>query len=133
MDALPRALAAALTASVCTDCELVWIRQVAGPRLPGVHIGYLRDGTEHAIEDDFALLALPLNRLSAIELDLPDAVRAALQGVEVADAIKITFETPVRPLRHRPGRDPAPAVAKLRHAAFSRDSASSPSTATPRP
>jgi monoamine oxidase len=62
-----------------------------------VQIGYLRDGTEHALEADFALLALPLNRLSAIELDLPDAVRAALQDVEVADAIKITFETPVRP------------------------------------
>ena len=97
MDALPRALAAALTAPVRTGCELAWIRQVAGPRLPGVRIGYLRDGTEHALEADFALLALPLNRLSAIGLDLPDTVRAALQDVEVADAVKIAFETPVRP------------------------------------
>lgn len=97
MDALARALAAALTAPVRTGCELVWIRRVAGPRLPGVRIGYLRGGTEHTFDADYALLALPLNRLNAIGLDLPDTVRAALQGVEVADAIKIAFETPVRP------------------------------------
>lgn len=97
MDALARALAAALTAPISTGCELVWIRRVAGPRHPGVRIGYLRDGTEHTLEVDYALLALPLNRLSAIEVDLPDTVRAALKDVEVADAIKIAFETPVRP------------------------------------
>ena len=96
MDALARALAAALTAPISTGCELVWIR-VAGPRHPGVRIGYLCDGTEHTLDVDCALLALPLNRLSAIDVDLPDTVRAALKDVEVADAIKIAFETPVRP------------------------------------
>ncbi len=97
MDALPRALAAALGEPVCTGCEALLVRRLDTRRPVGVRIGYRQDGREHTLDADLALLTMPLHRLAAIDLALPADLLAALPAVEVADAIKIAFETSGRP------------------------------------
>ncbi len=105
MDALPRALAAALGEPVCTGCEAVLVRRLDARRPVGVRIGYRQDGSERTLDADLALLTMPLHRLAAIDLGLPAGLRAALRAVEVADAIKIGFETSGRPALAPPGND----------------------------
>ena len=97
MDALPRALAAVLGEPVRTGCEALLVRRLDARRPVGVRIGYRQDGREHTLDADLALLTMPLHRLAAIDLALPADLRAALRAIEVADAIKIAFETSGRP------------------------------------
>jgi monoamine oxidase len=52
-----------------------------------------------------ALLTLPLHRLATLDLALPASLHAALRDVEVADAIKIAFETSGRPTQSPAGDD----------------------------
>lgn len=75
------------------------------PRHPGVRIGYLRDGTEHTLDVDYALLALPLNRLSAIDVDLPDTVRAAPRTSRWPTPSRSPLKLRFAPAEHRPGTD----------------------------
>lgn len=97
MDALPHAMATALVNPVQTGCAVHRVRRLAPPQGAGVQISYRHQGAEHTLDADAAVLALPLNRLGALHLDLPDALRAALRRVQVADAIKMAFETVSRP------------------------------------
>ena len=105
MDALPLALAAALSEPVRTGCEAVQIRRRDARRPLGVRIGYRQDGREHTLDADLALLTMPLHRLTAIDLALPADLRAALRTVEVADAIKIAFETTGHPALAPPSNE----------------------------
>lgn len=103
MDALPRALAGPLNEPVRTGCEVAWIRRLNAHRPAGVRIGYRLGDSEGTLDADCAVLALPLHRLAAIDLALPADLHAALRAIDVADAIKITFETSARPAQAPPG------------------------------
>ena len=97
MDALPHAMATALVNPVQTGCAVHRVRRLARPQGVGVQISYRQQGAEHTLDADAAVLALPLHRLGALHLNLPDALHAALRRVQVADAIKMAFETVSRP------------------------------------
>jgi monoamine oxidase len=90
---------------VRTGCEVLVVRRLDARRPLGVRIGYRQDGSEHTLDADLALLTMPLHRLAAIDLALPAPLRAALRAVEVADAIKIAFETSGRPTPAPAGDD----------------------------
>ena len=105
MDALPSALTDALHEPVRTGCEVLVVRRLDARRPLGVRIGYRQDGHELALDVDCALLTLPLHRLATLDLALPASLHAALRDVEVADAIKIAFETSGRPTQSPAGDD----------------------------
>jgi monoamine oxidase len=93
MDALPRALAQALRAPVRTATSVLGIQCTGPTGQKGVVVWARCGAATERLEADYAVLALPLGQLAALDLELPRGMQQDLQAVQTADAIKIAFET----------------------------------------
>lgn len=93
MDAFVQGIAASLRNTVTTQCHVhsvVHDGPKAGANFRVEWVGPGGDGSEHA---HAVVIAVPLNRLS--KLQLPKPVHRAIGQVEAADAIKLAFETTI--------------------------------------
>lgn len=93
MDALPRALAQALRTPVRSGTSVLSVQRTGTTGQAGVVVWAQRSGVTERLEADYAVLAVPLVQLAALDLELPPRMRRDLEAVQAADAIKIAFET----------------------------------------
>ena len=91
MDAIPRALAAALPAGVLrTGCIVTKLGRTGR----GVSVDYTQGGAARRLEADYAVVTLPLVELAKIPNDLSPDRQAVVRNAKYRAAIKIAFQSP---------------------------------------
>ena len=93
MDAIPRAIAQALRSPVRTNTQVLSVKHTSIAHRSGIAVLTRCNGLTRWLEADYAVIAVPLGQLDALDLDLPARVRQGLRSAQSADAIKIAFET----------------------------------------
>ena len=91
MDAIPRALAAALPTGVLrTDCVVTRLARTGR----GVAVEYRQGGAARRLEADYAVVTTPLVELAKIPNDLSPDRKAVVRRAKYRSAIKIAFQGP---------------------------------------
>ena len=93
MDAIPRAIAQALRSPVRTNTQVLSVKRTDAAHRRGIAVLTRCNGLAQWLEADYAVIAVPLGQLDALDLELPARVRQGLRSAQSADAIKIAFET----------------------------------------
>lgn len=90
MDAIPRAIPAALHRPVIANAQVSQIRRSGA----GVRVHY-RDGkgTEQMIVADRAIITVPLPILAGIDADFSASVRQAIAATHYEDSVKVAFQS----------------------------------------
>ena len=90
MDAIPRAIAAALRRPVITGAQVAEIRRAGR----GVHIRYRdRTGRAQTVTADRAIITVPLPVLAGISADFSAPVRRAIATSRYEDSVKVAFQS----------------------------------------
>lgn len=92
MDAIPKALAKALTGPVLRGAEVTALRQT--DKVAEVAIRDRRTGAARKLSADYLVVTVPLPILARIDNDLPAPVKAAVAGAVYDHASKVAFDAP---------------------------------------
>ena len=92
MDAFVHHLAQSLQEPVATGCCVQNIALLQHRRRTRVEVCWKPQSASNRLHADAVVLALPLNRLHALQLPVPTALRTALQDMQAADAFKVGLE-----------------------------------------
>lgn len=98
MDALPYAMAHALSRPIQTGCQVLSVKKQSAKEHPQARIEFVCKENHQWLEADSVVMALPLGRLAAIDLALPSHMALDLRRVQSADALKIAFEAAFKPI-----------------------------------